>query len=264
MSNSLLDMINMKYKVVVITGGAGLIGSELTSGFALSGAKVYILDVNKDVSIKLVNLLNEKNCIVKFIETDITCERSINSAVDNIMNIDKKIDVLINCAYPRTKDWGNKFEDVNFESWRKNVDLHMNSYFLCCKKISEIMQKQKSGCIINFGSIYGVVGPNFSIYEGTDITMPVAYSAIKAGVINLTRYLATYLGKYGIRVNAVCPGGIFDNQNPNFVEKYSKNTPLGRMAYPEEIVGPVMFLASDAASYITGHILMVDGGWTAQ
>ena len=122
--------------------------------------------------------------------------------------------------------------------------------------------KPENGSIINFGSIYGVVGPDFSIYQGTDMTVAAAYSAIKGGIISFTRYLATYYAKCGIRVNAICPGGIFDNQPQTFVKKYEKKTPMGRMGKAEEMVGPVIFLASDAASYVTGHILMVDGGWT--
>jgi NAD(P)-dependent dehydrogenase (short-subunit alcohol dehydrogenase family) len=140
--------------------------------------------------------------------------------------------------------------------------MHLNGYFLCCQQIAEQMKKQKKGSIINLGSIYGVVGPDFSIYAGSNTTMPAAYAAIKGGIINFTRYLATYYAKDGIRVNAVCPGGIYDNQPAVFVKKYAEKTPMGRMGYPEEIAGPVIFLASESSSYITGHILMVDGGWT--
>jgi NAD(P)-dependent dehydrogenase (short-subunit alcohol dehydrogenase family) len=125
------------------------------------------------------------------------------------------------------------------------------------------MAKQRGGAIINLASIYGNVAPDFSIYEGTEMTMPVAYSAIKGGIIALTRYIATYYAHYNVRANTVSPGGIFDHQKPSFVERYSKKTPLGRMARPEEIVGAVVYLASDASSYVTGHDLIVDGGWTA-
>ncbi|MEK7333547.1 MAG: SDR family oxidoreductase, partial [Nitrospirota bacterium] len=119
------------------------------------------------------------------------------------------------------------------------------------------------GTIINLASIYGVVAPDFSIYEGTEMTMPVAYSAIKGGIIALTRYIATYYAKYNVRANTVSPGGIFDNQQETFVKRYSDKTPLGRMGSPSEVTGAVVFLASEAASYITGQNLIVDGGWTA-
>ena len=125
------------------------------------------------------------------------------------------------------------------------------------------MKEQQSGSIINLGSIYGVLGSDFTIYDGTKMTMPMAYSAIKGGIVNLTRYLASYFGKHNVRVNNICPGGIFDSQEPIFVRNYEHRVPLKRMGRPEEIASAVLFLASDAASYITGATIMVDGGWTA-
>jgi len=125
------------------------------------------------------------------------------------------------------------------------------------------MKQNGGGSIINLASTYGVVAPDFSIYEGTAMTMPAAYSAIKGGIITFTKYLAIYYAPYKVRVNAISPGGVFDNQDPSFVEHYGKRTPLGRMARPAEIVGGAVYLASDASSYVTGHNLMIDGGWTA-
>jgi len=125
------------------------------------------------------------------------------------------------------------------------------------------MKQRGGGVLINLASIYGMLGPNFSVYEGTEMTSPAAYAAIKGAIINLTRYFATFYGADNIRVNAVCPGGVFDNQDDNFVKAYGKLTPMGRMARASEIALPVVFLASDAASYITGQALIVDGGWSA-
>jgi len=253
------EKFSLKNKIAVVAGGAGLIGKPVSIGLAQAGAKVYIADIDEKTGIKL----EKQNKNLKWIKIDITDIKSVNSCIKKIVKEDKKIDIWVNCAYPRTSDWSAKFEDVKYESWKKNVDMHLNGYFLCCQKIAEQMKKQKKGVIINFGSTYGVVGPDFSIYEKTNLTMPAAYSAIKGGIINFTKYLATYLAKYNIRVNAICPGGIYDNQSNNFMKKYEEKTPMKRMGKPEEIAGPVIFLASDAASYITGHILMVDGGWTA-
>lgn len=247
---------------MVVTGGAGLIGKSLVTGLAEAGAKIYIADTNEKESKNIEKLSTKRGLEVKWINLDITKVDSIKSCIKKILKEDKKIDVWVNSAYPRTKDWGTKFENIKYASWKKNVDIHLNGYFLCCQQIAEQMKKQRSGSIINLGSIYGVVGPDFSIYEGTDMTVAAEYSAIKGGIINFTRYLATYYGKYNVRVNAICPGGIFDNQPKNFVKRYEKKTPLGRMGKPEDVAGPVIFLASDASSYITGHILMVDGGWT--
>jgi NAD(P)-dependent dehydrogenase (short-subunit alcohol dehydrogenase family) len=253
------NKFSLKNKIAVVAGGAGLIGKTVSVGLAQAGAKIYVADIDKKAGVKL----EKQNENLKWIELDITDIKSVNSCITKIVKENKKIDIWVNCAYPRTSDCADKFEDVKYESWKKNVDMHLNGYFLCCQKIAEQMKKQRNGSIINFSSIYGVVGPDFSIYEKTNSTMPAAYSAIKGGIITFTKYLATYLAKYGIRVNAICPGGIFDNQPKNFVKKYEEKTPMRRMGKPGDVAGSVIFLASDAASYITGHVLMVDGGWTA-
>lgn len=263
MTNIWPDKFSLKDRIVVVTGGAGLIGTQVSWAFAQSGAYVIIVENNLERAEKLEKDICIKGYEAKAVFIDITSEADVENTVTDIVNRKGRIDVWVNCAYPRTSDWGNKFEDIEFDSWRKNIDMHLNGYFLCCQKVFEVMKKQNQGNIINFSSIYGIVGPKFSIYEDTKMTMPAAYSAIKGGIINFTRYLASYGGKYNIRVNAICPGGVFDNQDPIFVKKYNDNTPLGRMGMPEEMVGPVLFLASNAASFITGQIIAVDGGWTA-
>ena len=244
-------------KVAVVTGGAGLIGKEISIGLAQAGAKVYIADID-DKSGKNIEKQNKN---LNFIELEITDQKSIKTAIKKIINKDKKIDIWINSAYPRTKDWSTEFEKIKYESWQKNIDMHLNGYFLCCQQIAEQMKKQKNGSIINLSSIYGINGPDFRIYEKNQ-TMPAAYSAIKGGIIAFTKYLSTYYAKEGIRVNVVCPGGIYDKHSNTFVKNYSEKTPMGRMGKPEEVAGPVIFLASDASSYITGHTLVIDGGWT--
>lgn len=251
-------IFSCRNKIAIVTGGAGLIGREVVKGLRDNGAKVYIADKDELSAKKIAKHIN-----IKYIYLDITSEESIGEAFKEIKESGGRIDILVNTAYPRTKDWRYKLEKVSFESWKTNVNTQLGGYFLCCRIAAEYMKAQKGGSIINFGSTYGVIGPDFSIYEGTDMTMPAAYSAIKGGVINFTRYMATYYAKYKIRINAVSPGGIFDNQPQTFVEKYSRKTPLGRMACASEMVGAVVFLASDASSYVTGHNLMVDGGWTA-
>lgn len=252
------DMFSCKDKVAIVTGGAGLIGREIVKGLYEFGATVYIADTNEEIAKKFI-----KDTKIKFIDLDITSEDSIKKGIKRVIQADKRIDILVNTAYPRTKDWGLRFEQIPFDSWKENVDNHLGGYFLCCQIMVEHMKQQGRGNIVIFASTYGIVAPDFSIYEGTEMTMPAAYSAIKGGIITFTKYLATYYAKYNIRVNALSPGGIFDNQHASFVEKYSQKTPLGRMATPNEIVGGVIYLVSDASSYVTGHNLVIDGGWTA-
>jgi len=257
------DRFLLKGKISVVTGGTGLVGKGVVTGLAQAGSKVIIGDIDKENGLKLEEECKKNDLDVTWKKLDITNLSSIKTLINELIKIHNKIDVWVNLAYPRTKDWGNKFEDVEYNSLKKNVDMHMNGYLICCQQIAEQMKKQKQGSIINFGSIYGIVGPDFSIYKGTDMTMAAAYAAIKGGIINFTRYLATYYGEYGVRVNAVCPGSVADKQPLEFVKNYTMKTPLKRLGTTEEMACPVIFLASDAASYITGHILMVDGGWTA-
>lgn len=250
-------------KIAVVTGGAGLIGKALCYALSEAGAKVYVAEIDKERGEKLSYEIKTVGLSADFVEVDISAENSIESAVSEIIRKSGKIDIWINNAYPRTLDWGKKFEDITSEYLRKNVDMHMNGYFICCQKVLKEMKKQKSGVLLNIGSHYGVLAPNFSIYEGTQMTVTAPYSLIKGGIVNFSRYLATYYAPYNIRINALCPGGVFNNQDPKFVEKYEKLTPLGRMANPEDIAGPVLFLCSDASAYITGQVVMVDGGWSA-
>lgn len=255
-------IMSLEDRVAVVTGGSGLLGKEFCSGLADFGANVIIADINEEESLKVVKNINNdaggKNA--DYLYLDINSEESIKEFTREVLEKYGTIDVLVNNAYPRNSRYGTIFEDVEFDSFQENIISHMGGYFLVSQKISKLMMKQKSGVIINMASIYGVLGPNFSIYERTDMTMPVEYSMIKAGIINFTRYLSTYLASHNIRVNSISPGGIFDDQPQEFVEKYCSKVPLGRMASPSDIVGSLIFLASDASKYITGQNIVVDGG----
>ncbi|MBF4517625.1 SDR family oxidoreductase [Flavobacterium sp. ANB] len=245
-------MNRLKNKIIIVTGGSGLLGSNIIDKIKSEGAFCINVDINHETTENL-----------SLIKCDITDTKSIDKCVKSIIDKYKKIDGLVNNAYPRTSDWGNKFEDIDYQSWQKNVDSQLNSYFYFTQQVSNFMVKEKFGSIINMASVYGIVGPDFTVYDGTSMTMPAAYSAIKGGLINLSRYLASYLGQYNIRVNTISPGGIFDNQNPIFVDNYNRKVPMKRMGQPDDISPSVVFLLSDEASYITGQNLAVDGGWTA-
>lgn len=251
-------------KVVVICGGLGLIGWRLSIEAVNSGSNVYVLDSAEKINhLKAGHKLSELQGSVKLKPIDLGKEATIKKTIDEIYRENGKIDSWVNAAFPRTGDWGTKFEDVPAESWRANIDNHLNGYYFCCKHAADKMRQQQAGSIVNFSSIYGIVAPDFETYSGTKMTSAAAYSAIKSGILGLTRYMASYFGPFNIRVNAVSPGGVFDNQDPQFVANYQKRCPMGRMAEPDDIVGPVMFLIDDGSKYITGHNLVVDGGWTA-
>jgi len=249
-------------KYAVVTGGAGLIGREIVTAFSQAGGSVVVADIEEVKAKSLTEELTGSGLDARYINFDITGMEHLEENIAGIFDQVGYIDIWINCAYPRTPDWGNRVEDVSLESWRRNIDMHLNSYALTSKYVAERM-KTRGGTIINFGSIYGVLGGDFSLYEGMEMTIPMPYAAIKGGIINLSRYLASYFGEYNIRVNSICPGGVFDNQAHLFVERYSMKTPLKRMMQAEEVASVVLFLASDAASYITGATIMVDGGWSA-
>jgi len=244
-------MFSIEGKVIIVTGGNGLLGKQIVKSFREQGANVVAVDIFFETQ-------RDDDFII-----DITNENSVKEGVNAILKKYGRIDGWVNNAYPRTSDWGKKLEDIPFDSWRKNVDMHLNGYFLCCQVVLEQMKIQQFGSLVNMSSIYGLVGPDFTVYNGTDMTMPAAYSAIKGGLINLTRYLAAYFGPYQIRVNSVSPGGIFDNQPSAFVDNYNKKVPLRRMGSPKDIVAAIHYLLADEASYVTGHNLIVDGGWTS-
>lgn len=242
----------LKDKVIIVTGGCGLIGREIVADIFRKGG----IAINADISVKTD--LNEKTY-----QLDISDDTSIHNMISAINEKYGRIDGLVNSAYPRTKDWGAFFENIDPNSWRKNVDIQMNSCFVVCQAILNIMKQQGYGSIVNIASIYGVVGNDFTLYEEYGGTSPAAYSAIKGGIINFSRYLASYYGKNNIRVNSVSPGGILDSQHPSFIKRYCAKVPMRRMGNPDDIAPAVSFMLSDEAKYITGQNLVVDGGWTA-
>ena len=248
-------MKDIKDKVIIVTGADGLIGRQVVTDLLEREATVICADINctDEVSDQQMN---------------IRLDLSDNASIDNLVNVTMerygRIDGLINAAYPRTKDWGkHRFEDTPFRHWKENVDLQLNSVFYLDQQVLKVMKEQRHGSVVNFGSIYGIVGNDFTIYEDYGGTSPAEYCAIKGGIINFTRYLASYFGKYNVRVNCVCPGGIFDHQREEFLKAYNHRCPMKRMGNPDDIAPLCLFLVSDGAKYITGQIIAADGGWTA-
>jgi NAD(P)-dependent dehydrogenase (short-subunit alcohol dehydrogenase family) len=245
--------------VVVVTGGGGLIGEAVCETLDKCGARVVVADNSEESGNAVANRLDRG----EFKELDITSEDSVVELCDYVIGQYGGIDGLVNAAYPRNENYGQPFESVGLDDWAENVTLHLGGYYNVTREVAlHMVDSGNGGAIVNFGSIYGIQAPDFSVYNGVEFTSPIEYSAIKAGILNFSRYLASYLGEDDVRVNVVSPGGVFDDQEERFVENYEQRVPLGRMATPEDITGAVVYLLSDAASYVTGHNLVVDGGWT--
>ena len=266
-----LQKFRLNEKTAFVVGGLGLIGREVSIAFAIAGAKTIVLDVESENGQLFEKEINKKGYDVCLKSFDCADMKQLDNNFSALINENGCPDIFINCSYPRTKDWGkSSFRDITLESYRENVDIHMNSYAWLARLAAESMVKKgNDGSIIQLGSTYGIVGQDLTIYEGTEMHENMTYAAIKGGIINLTRQLASYYGQFNIRVNTLCPGGLAghvagtsDSQNPVFVEEYCRKTPLKRMGLPEEVASTALFLASDAASYITGATIMVDGGWT--
>ncbi|TES93613.1 MAG: SDR family oxidoreductase [Promethearchaeota archaeon] len=258
-------MFDLKDKTIIVTGGAGLLGSAFSKACAEYGANIISVDINEEKANELMEQIKketEGNNII-FQKCDITNKNNVQKLIDAVLNKFGEIDALVNNAYPRNKNYGKKYEDVTYEDFCENINLHVGGYFLITQQVSKIMMRQNYGNIINISSIYGFAAPRFEIYEGTEMTTPVEYAAIKGAIINLTKYLASYLGKYNIRVNCISPGGIFNNQPESFVKKYSQKVLLGkRMANVDDLIEALLFLLSDGSKYITGQNIVVDGGWS--
>lgn len=242
----------LKGKNIIVTGSEGLLGKAIVADIKREGGTAICLDINVET--------NPENHQYK---VDLTKEEEVAPRIESLIENYTQIHGLVNNAYPRTEDWGKKVDEVELTSFRQNVDWQLNSVFYLIQLLTAHMLPFKTGAIVNIASIYGIVGNDFSVYENTDLTSPVAYSAIKGGLINMNRYLASYYGKENIRFNCVSPGGIFDHQQPVFVENYSKKVPMKRMGKPEDIAPSVSFLLSNKSNYITGQNIAIDGGWTA-
>lgn len=241
----------LKDKVVIIIGGSGLIGKAFVKSAIQNRAKVINADINKP------NI--ELDC--EFIHTDITNKSSLDNLIELISQKYGKIDAVVNSAYPRTKSFSNHFFDVEYDDFCTNTNLQLGGAFLVMQRFAKFFKSQGYGNIITLSSIQGVVAPKFQTYKGTQMSSPVAYSAIKAGVIHLSRYLAKYLKGANIRVNCISPGGILDNQNEIFLNQY-KDVCLNKgMLDPSDICGALIFLLSDYSQFINGQNIIVDDGF---
>ena len=275
MTNHKMPSFDLTDRVVCITGGGGFLGSDFARAFVEAGARVAVIDqdlLRAEAALQNAGGASEN---MLAIEANVTDARSVDDFTQQVLGWGGKIDVLINSAAIDPKfdadvaqQQSHTFEEQPLQLWKKSLDVNLTGTFLCCQAIGKIMVAEAAGTIINIASTYGVVAPDQRLYQRdgeAEQTMfkPAAYPVSKAGVLHLTRYLATYWSNTGVRVNSLTPHGVYRSQDEQFLRRFAQRSPLGRMAQPEEITGPLLFLASDAASYINGANLVVDGGWTA-
>jgi NAD(P)-dependent dehydrogenase (short-subunit alcohol dehydrogenase family) len=267
----MMELFSLKNKTAIVTGALGLIGKEHCHALDEAGANVIVADIDENKCENFAKTLQTESIGISI---DVTKPESIKRLREIVLEKFAHIDVLVNNAAindmfenPKAASEQSKFEKYPLELWQKSVDVNLTGVFLCSQILGAEMAKQKKGSIINVASTYGITAPDQSLYIQEDGTQsfykPPAYSATKGAVIMFTRYLASYWGNDGVRVNTLTPGGVENFQDDFFVQKYSAKTILGRMAKPSDYKGALIFLASDASSYMTGSNLVIDGGWTA-
>ena len=275
------DLFDLSGRIALVTGGAGLLGPEFCQTLLAAGATTIIADIDEGSAKTIADQLDEQihnkesSPHAVPIQVDISSKRSVEALFRRAASEFGRLDILVNAAVIDPKfdpgalavtDAKVGFEDFPLEQWQQAIDVNLTGIFLCCQEAGKLMAAQGGGVMVNIGSIYGMVGPDQRIYKSGDGSKgykPAFYSTTKAGIMGLTRYLATYYAGENIRVNMLTPGGVFNDHDQEFVDAYASRTVLGRMAEKDEMNGALLFLASDASAYMTGSNLVVDGGWTA-
>jgi len=266
------NLFSVTNRIIVITGGLGQIGRQYASALTRSGARVAILDLAEDPG-QALNTINAPQNHLFYVQADVTQRASLEQALSRIQGHWGAPYGLVNNAGldspPNAPAEENgPFETYPESSWDRIMTVNVKGVMLCCQVFGQAMAEAGRGSIVNIGSIYGLVSPDQRIYDyrkesGAPFFKPIAYSASKSALLNMTRYLATYFAPKGVRVNTLTLGGVFNNQDKRFLTGYCARVPLGRMARPDEYNGAVIFLMSDASAYMTGANIIMDGGWTA-
>lgn len=261
---SLKELMNLQGRVALITGGAGHIGSAIGDALAELGAAIAVLDMG-DCEAAANRLRDHYGVDTLPVQVDLNDEATVRTTPEIVVRQLGRLDILVNCAgfgrAAKLEGWVTPFEQQSADTWRKALEINLTASFVLTQACTEALRASGCGSVINVSSIYGMVGPDMRLYEGSDRGNPAAYAASKGGLLQMTRWLATVLAP-DIRVNAITPGGVWRSQPQEFLDGYNARTPMGRMATEEDLKGAAAYLASDLSAYVTGHNLVVDGGWT--
>ena len=268
MKKSISKLFDLTGKNIIITGSAGRLGSQFAHILSASGANTILVDIDEKKNLRLEKKLRSiYKTKPKSYSVDLSKPSEILKFKSEFFKNYSSVYGLINNVHvnfpPTSKNY--TLENYPVEIWQKYLDLHLTATFLMCREFGPFMAKKRNGSIVNISSIYGIVGPDQRIYGKSKLNSPPSYSAVKSGIVNLTKYFASYWAGKNVRVNTLTPGGVQDAsyQSSQFIKKYSEKTILGRMAKNDDYDGAILFLISDASSYMTGSNLIVDGGWTA-
>ena len=254
----------LKGKVIIVTGGGGLLGQEFVKNISLQRGIAIIADINEEVGTKVQAqiCLDQHSTLIDFVPLDITSKESIVDMINVLHKRYGRIDAIVNNAYPRNKNFGRNFFDIEYADFCENLNLHLGGYFLVSQQVALYFQKQGYGNIVNMSSIYGVIPPKFEIYKNTKMTNSIEYAAIKSAVVHITKYMTKFFKGMNIRVNSISPGGIFDNQPESFLSAYREQCANKGMLDKSDINGTLIFLLSDMSNYINGQNIIVDDGFS--
>jgi NAD(P)-dependent dehydrogenase (short-subunit alcohol dehydrogenase family) len=269
--NSIQELFDLTNRVAIVTGGAGFLGRQFSEALIEAGANVVIADLDLESASRAAEAMSIREKSALGMELDVRDPDSVQNMIDRTLETYGRLDILVNSAaldpkFESQNQHVTSFEEFSLQDWKAALDVNLTGMFLVCQRSAKVMRDSGKGSIINICSTYGISGPDQRLYQSLGEPRqykPVYYSVSKAGVLGLTKYIATYYEGTELRCNALTPGGVERNHDQSFKEAYASRTVLGRMAYPYEMKGAVVFLASDASSYMTGTNLIVDGGWTA-
>jgi NAD(P)-dependent dehydrogenase (short-subunit alcohol dehydrogenase family) len=276
--NEITKLFDLTGRTAIVTGGAGLLGTQFCKTLAQAGAHVIIADLNQAAAEEIKSSFLQDGYRASAVAVDVTDPQSVSAMVSSAVALTGRLDIMVNSAAldpkfdPQHEEGetarpdSGAFETFPLEAWKSALDVNLTGVFLCCQAAVQPMLAQEKGVMINIASMYGLVGPDQRLYRRPGKPAqykPVYYTVTKAGILGLTRYLSTYYAGKNIRINALTPGGVYNGHDDQFLQAYSARAVMGRMARKDEMNGAVLFLASDASSYMTGANLVVDGGWTA-